>query len=145
MQPFRHKCAVHTGLTTKCSLRPLLLPSQEENVQTRHRFSAQLVCSEWDVCCLLTSPLFPDFLERFFFYSLLINGYWKYFITERRFERLHTAVLYVCVCGCMWVCGWDVDADCTWHSPMSNISLKILCSWFFYTGSSVDIQHTEED
>lgn len=45
----------------------------------------------------------------------------------------------------MWVCGWDVDADCTWHSLMSNISLKILCCWLFYTGSSVDIQHTEED
>lgn len=46
----------------------------------------------------------------------------------------------------MWVCGWDADANRTWHSPTSTISVRTISSWFcwfFYIGSYVDSHHIE--
>lgn len=77
-----------------------------------------------------------------------MNDNWKCFIFERKFNKLHPTVLSVLACGCVWVCGWDADFYCTWHSATANISVRTLSCWFcwfFYNGSSVDIRHTEKE
>lgn len=55
--------------------------------------------------------------------------------------------LSLLVCLCMWVCGWETDANRTWHSPTSTISVKSISSWFcwfFYNGFYVDSHHIED-
>lgn len=138
-------------------------------VDGENQFSAQLVCSEWDILKVVSSHNLRSFnssclnsrmMKRTSVQMTGSHGVLVFISFQRMTvgNILSLSVditsctpqffLSVLACGCMWVCGWDADADRTWHSPTSNISVKTISCWFywfFYHGSSVDIQHTEED